>query len=503
MNEILLKAHEISKSFGGIQALDNVSFEVRKGEVLSLIGENGAGKSTLAKIISGIIGRDSGGITFQGSDVHFRNIREAVHAGISIVLQEFSFVPHLSIAENIFLTDEGTYHGGIWLNRRKIYKSTRDLFDKVDINLNLDPARKVDTLSVAEQQLVEVAKAVSVSSCLLILDEPTATLTSQETAKLFTLLQKLKSEGVTIIFVSHRLEEIMEISDRIIVLRDGKKVREFEKNSTTAGELINAMVGRDIGSLFSIRQRNAPGERVVHVENLSREGKVFNCSFSVHKGEIVGLSGLVGAGRTELVRLLFGADRPDSGKINIMGKTAEFKTPLQAVRAGVAMVPEDRKKHGVLISLSVNQNITLSYYTREGHFWISRSGEDSLVDRMIRDLKIKTDIASAAVSSLSGGNQQKVVIAKWLVNNPEVLILDEPTRGIDVGAKFEIYNLINELAAKGVAIILVSSELPEILALSDRILVMKEGRIVKELGHNEATEEKILTYCAQGANNDV
>ncbi len=502
MDDILLSVKDVSKSFGGIQALDSVSVDVRKGEVLALIGENGAGKSTLAKIISGIIGRDNGSIIFDGNEVHFRSIRDAVHAGISIVLQEFSFVPHLSIAENIFLTDKETYAGGIWLNRKKINMSTRDLFDKVDIDLHLDPARKVESLSVAEQQLVEVAKAVSVSSKLLILDEPTATLTSQETAKLFDLLRKLKVEGVTIIFVSHRLEEIMEISDRIVVLRDGIKVREFIKQETSADELITAMVGRDIGNMFSIRKRNEPGEVLVRATDLNRGDRVLDCSMHVRRGEILGLSGLVGAGRTELVRLIFGADRPDSGTVTVMDRTVDFKSPAEAVKAGIAMVPEDRKNHGVLIKLPVRNNITLSYFTRDKHFWIKKSDEKNIVDQMVKDLRIKTDTADSVVESLSGGNQQKVVIGKWLANKPDVLILDEPTRGIDVGAKFEIYHLIDKLAASGVAIILVSSELPEILALSDRILVMREGRIVKELKHDEASEEIILTYCAQGANGD-
>ncbi len=353
---------------------------------------------------------------------------------------------------------------------------------------------------MAEQQLVEVLKAVSVRSRLLILDEPTATLTTQETAKLFALVKKLKADGLTVIFVSHRLEEVFEISDRIVVFRDGEKVREFVTATTQSRELITAMVGRDVGNLYAIRKRNPPGEILVEAAHLSRGSRVIDCSVQLRRGEIVGLSGLVGAGRTELVRALFGADRANSGTVTIRGRVGIVRSPAQSIRTGVGMVPEDRKNHGLLIDLPIYQNITLSYHVRSPGFWISRPKELQMVERKVQDLRIKISSSAKAVTSLSGGNQQKVVLAKWLLNEPDVLLMDEPTRGIDIGAKFDVYTLIDSLAARGVAILLVSSELPEIIALSDRILVMKGGMIVKELDHSEATEERILSYCAQGEN---
>ena len=498
MPGILLIAKNVRKQFGGIAALKGVSVDVQQGEVLALVGENGAGKSTMAKILAGVIARDGGDVVLDGHVVHFSGTPAARQAGISIVLQEFSLIPELSVAENVFLTAPGTFRGGIWLDRRGIDRRTAALMDQVQIDLKLDPSRKVSSLSVAEQQLVEVLKAVSVRSRLLILDESTATLTSQETAKLLELVRKLKADGLTVIFVSHRLEEVFAISDRIVVFRDGEKVRELVTAECTPAEVITAMVGRDIGNLQSIRQRNPPGEVVVEAKDLRRGSRVQGCSFQLRRGEIVGLSGLVGAGRTELVRLLFGADRADSGTVKVKGRMGLMGSPLQAIRAGMGMVPEDRKRHGLLVDLSVQQNITLSHHAHAPGFWLRRSGEQAMVAQKVRELRIKLGALSQPVSSLSGGNQQKVVLAKWLLNQPDVLILDEPTRGIDVGAKFEVYTLVDALAARGVAVLLVSSELLEVLALSDRVLVMRGGRIVGELQHGEASEEAILSRCAQG-----
>jgi len=497
MERTLLTIHDVRKNFGGIAALKGVSLEVRSGEILALVGENGAGKSTLAKIIAGVIGRDSGSVTLDGREVHFHSTTEAREAGVSIVLQEFNLIPDLSVAENVFLMAPQTFRAGFWLDRRSINRRTRDLIRQVRIDLNIDPTRKISSLTVAEQQLVEVLKAVSVRSRLLILDEPTATLTTQETAKLFALIRKLRSDGLTVIFVSHRIEEVFQISDRIVVFRDGEKVKEFITTETQQRELITAMVGRDIGSLYSIRKRSPPGEVVVEVSNLCRGNRVIDCSLRLRRGEIVGLSGLVGAGRTELVRTLFGADRADSGEVRIKGRVGIVRSPAESIHNGVAMVPEDRKNHGLLTELPIYQNITLSYHVHSRGFWISRGREMAMVDGKVKDLRIRIASSVKPVVSLSGGNQQKVVLAKWLLNEPDVLLLDEPTRGIDVGAKFEVYTLIDSLAARGVAILLVSSELPEIIALSDRILVMKAGRIVAEMDHRDASEERILSFCAQ------
>ncbi len=500
MEQALLTIHDVRKNFGGIAALNSVSLEVRSGEILALVGENGAGKSTLAKIIAGVIGLDSGSVTLDGRDVHFHSTTEAREAGVSIVLQEFNLIPDMSVAENVFLMAPETFRAGFWLDRRSINRRTMELIRQIEIDLNIDPTRKIASLTVAEQQLVEVLKAVSVRSRLLILDEPTATLTTQETAKLFALIRKLRSDGLTVIFVSHRIEEVFQISDRIVVFRDGEKVKEFITADTQQRELITAMVGRDIGSLYSIRKRNPPGEVVVEVSNLRRGHRVIDCSLRLRRGEIVGLSGLVGAGRTELVRALFGADRADSGEVTIKGRVGIVRSPAQSIRSGVGMVPEDRKNHGLLTELPIYQNITLSYHVRSRGFWISRARELAMVDGKVKDLRIRIASSAKPVVSLSGGNQQKVVLAKWLLNEPDVLLLDEPTRGIDIGAKFEVYTLIDSLAAHGVAVLLVSSELPEIIALSDRILVMKAGRIVAELDHRDASEERILSICAQEGN---
>ncbi len=496
MGQRLVSARDIKKSFGGIRALKGVSVDIDEGEIVALVGENGAGKSTLAKILSGVFAADSGSIVLDGKEVSFRSASAARAAGVSIVLQEFNLIPHLSVSENVLLTDPDAYRCGLWLDRKKIDAMTASLLREIDIDLDIDPERIVGTLSVAEQQLVEIVKAVSVRSRLLILDEPTATLTQQETAKLFTLVRRLRKDGLAVVFVSHRIEEVLEISDRIVVFRDGEKVREFATKETVPDELIQAMVGRDIGDLFSVRKRKEPGEVLLEVSNVSRGNRVVDCSFQVRRGEVVGLSGLVGAGRTELARLVFGADKPDSGTMVLRGDTVAIGSPSRAIRSGVGMVPEDRKRHGLFIDLPIYQNVTLSYHVKHRGFWINSIEERALVDEKVEELRIKVSQTGLSAASLSGGNQQKVVLAKWLLSAPDLLILDEPTRGIDIGAKFEIYGLIDALASRGVAIILVSSELPEIIALSDRILVMKQGRIVKTLSHDEATEELILSHCA-------
>jgi len=499
MSEALLTVRDLEKSYDGIFALKGVSLEVQRGEILALVGENGAGKSTLAKIIAGVTRANAGTLELDGRQVSFHGTAQAQSAGIAIVLQEFNLIPHLTIAENIFLTHESAYKAGFWQDNATMLAKTVELFDRLELDVHLDPRAKVMDLSVAEQQIVEIMKALVVDARLLILDEPTATLSKQEVAKLFTLMRRLRDRGMTLVFVSHKLEEIFEIATRVVVLRDGLKVREALTAALSEKELIASMVGRDMGDLYSVRHRQEPGEPILEVRGLCRGNRVTDCSLTLRKGEVVGISGLVGAGRTELVRAIFGADRPSSGQVVLRGRSGWIKSPLEAIRRGIGMIPEDRKAHGLLVNLPVYQNITLAYLAVKGAFWIRRGREEAMVQTRIDELQIKVPALRSPAGALSGGNQQKVVIAKWLMTEPDIIFMDEPTRGIDIGAKFELYHLIDQLAANGKTILLVSSELPEILALSDRILVMNQGRIVKAFSHDEATEELIMASSAHVA----
>lgn len=499
MSNILLRATNITKHFGGIQALQGIDLDLFEGEICALVGENGAGKSTLAKIIAGVQAYDSGSLELHGESVVFHSTNDAVQAGIAIVLQEFNLIPHLSIAENIFLIHREAYRGGFWLNRQTIRKNTRDLFHRIGWELEVDPDRKVSELTVAEQQIVEIIKAISLNARLLILDEPTAALSQQEVGKLFDLVRHLHQQGTTIIFVTHKLDEIFALSERIIVLRDGVKTQDFVTSKISHEELIRSMVGRDLGDLYHVRHRNPPGETVLNVQQLSRSSHFHDCSLHVKKGEIVGISGLVGAGRTEFVRAIFGADKAEKGTITFEGTVGLMGSPVKALRSNMAMVPEDRKSHGLLVNLPIYQNMLLAYHALKKGFWLHQRLEQDLVSEQVENLQIKVTELRNRANSLSGGNQQKVVLAKWLLIEPTLLILDEPTRGIDIGAKFELYRLIDELASRGTAILLVSSELPEILALSDRIFVMNSGKIVTELSHTEASEEIILSYAARSS----
>jgi ABC-type sugar transport system ATPase subunit len=497
MSKVLLRAEGITKQFGGIQALRGIDLEIFEGEVCALIGENGAGKSTLAKIIAGVQTCDTGSLELDNRPVIFHNTNEAMRSGISIVLQEFNLIPDLSVAENIFLTHREAYQASFWLNRRVIRQKTLELFHQIGWELKFDPDRKVSDLPVAEKQIVEIIKAISANARLLILDEPTSALSQHEVEKLFSLVRRLRANNVTIIFVTHKLEEVFALTQRIIVLRDGEKTQEFITANTTTDQLIHSMVGRDIQNLYEVRNRQMVGEKVLEVRDLTRDNQFENCSLHVSKGEIVGIAGLVGAGRTELIRSIFGADKAKRGFVKLRGKTGLVQSPLMAIQSGAAMVPEDRKAHGILIDLPIYQNITLAFHALRKGFWVSGKQELHHVEQQVRDLKIKAAQLRNFAGSLSGGNQQKLVLAKWLMIEPGLLILDEPTRGIDVGAKFELYKLIDELAAKGAGILLVSSELPEIISLSDRVLVMNSGSIVAELNHTEASEEVILFHAAR------
>ncbi len=493
--EPILTATNISKGFGGIQALKGANLEVAQGEVHALMGENGAGKSTLAKIISGVQRADSGSITWLGQPADFQNTGEANRAGVTIVLQELSLVPDLSVAENIFLTNPSVYRGGLWLDRGMIRRKTRELFERFDLRLEIDPDAKISELSIAQQQLVEIIRAFSQDSQLYLLDEPTAALGDQEVEVLFGIIRSLRERGVSFVLVTHRLNEVFAVSDRITILRDGANSGNFVTAEATPEALIRAMVGRDLGDFYAVRNRGEPGEPVLQVRELDRAPTLRNCSFEVRRGEVVGIAGLIGAGRTELVRAVFGADRAHSGHVILNGRVGLLRSPGDGVSRGAAMVPEDRKQHGLHIDLPIGQNIALAELNQRGGFWLRSGREQQRVRSMIERLQIKVSDATKSAGSLSGGNQQKVVLAKWLTKQPRVLILNEPTRGMDVGAKREVLDLVRELKAEGVSILLLSTEPETILTESDRILVLSRGTITREFVDERVSKEDLLLYA--------
>ena len=492
-NEVVLKMENIDKRFPGVHALKKCSLTLRRGEVNALAGENGAGKSTLMKILTGIYQRDEGEIIYNGKSVVFKNPKDAQEAGIAIVHQELNLMNHLTAAQNIFI---GRESDGFLLNDKVINKKTKELFK--ELNLNIKPTELVGNLSVGKQQMIEIAKAISFKSNILILDEPTAALTESETKELFRIMDELKSKGVSMIYISHRMDEIFKITDRITVMRDGEFIKELVTKETTMDEVIKAMVGRNVASKKKEKSNVKPNADIVlEVENLS-SNDVNNVSFDLKKGEILGFAGLMGAGRTETARLLFGADHKHGGKIKIKGKEVSIKSTTDAVNAGIGYLSEDRKRFGLATGLSVAENAVLA--NLEG-FTKSIIVDDLKVkastNKYVEKIKIKTPSIHQLIKNLSGGNQQKVVIAKWLIKDADILIFDEPTRGIDVGAKSEIYNLMNELAAAGKSIIMISSELPEILRMSDRVAVMCEGRLTKVLDIKDADQEIIMKYATQ------
>ncbi|MBI9105933.1 MAG: sugar ABC transporter ATP-binding protein [Spirochaetales bacterium] len=489
---IILETRNISKGFPGVQALDNVGFNLRKGEVHALIGENGAGKSTFIKILTGAYQPDSGEIILNGEHLSHLNPHQAMGCGISAIYQEFNLVPYLSVAENIYFGREFTKT--CFLDMDKMNDSASGIFDEMGVDIN--PKTRVSELSVAYKQLVEIGKAVSQNSRILILDEPTAALTNNETENLFKLIKKLQSEGVSIIYISHRLEELQEIADRITVFRDGAYIDTVAIGDTDRAGLISLMVGRKLGVDFP-KPVKSSDETILEVKNLSTEGFLKNINFKLNKGEILGFGGLVGAGRTEVARAIFGLDAIVKGEIFIHGKKVFNKNPAAAIANGIGLIPEDRKDQGVLLNLSIRENIGFTFIDRITDWIIvNRKKEKKLVDEFQKKLSIKCSSTEQLVSNLSGGNQQKVVLAKWLAGDCEVLIFDEPTRGIDVGAKQEIYSLIRELAESGKGIIFISSEMPELIGMSERIIVMHEGGIEGELAAGEVSQEKILDLAS-------
>jgi ribose transport system ATP-binding protein len=495
--ETLLEMCDITKRFPGVVALDRVNLSVEKGEVHVLVGENGAGKSTLMKILTGAYSKDKGQIFFMGKELYVKNPREALDLGISMIYQETSLVPHLNVAENIYLGREPLFPSG-WLNKSKQYHWTEKILKK--LHLRLLPTTPITKLGIAQRRMVEIAKALSADSKIMIMDEPTAALTEVEIDELFSLISQLKRTGISVIYISHRLEEITKIGDRITVLRDGQKISTSEISDVDIPSLIRMMVGRKGDETLYYKKEDAKiGEECLRVEGLSRKGHLEDIDFTVKKGEILGIAGLVGAGRTELVRAIVGADPVDRGKIFIEKKEVKIRSPHDAISAGIGLLPENRRDDGLALDLSVKDNITLANITRFTRFgWIRKSNEHSESEIYRKDLKIKCHQLNQSVKFLSGGNQQKILIARWLITNTKILIFDEPTRGIDVGTKAEIFGLINQLAKKGAAVIIISSYLPEILIMSDRIMVMREGRITARFEREEANQEKILHYATVG-----
>ncbi len=490
MGEVILTMNGIDKSFPGVHALDHVNLEVRKGEVHALMGENGAGKSTLMKVLTGIYTKDEGSITYEGKEVEFANPRDAQAAGIVIVHQELNMMNHLTVAQNIFIGRE--MMSGKLISDKKMNEEAKKLFDK--LNIDIDPTEKMGNLTVGRQQMCEIAKAISHDAKVIIFDEPSAALTEAEIDELFKIIRDLREKQLGIVYISHRMDEIKVITDRVTVMRDGGYVGTLVTEDSTKDDIINMMVGRVIYEDPKTKSNVAPDAPVVlKVEKLNAGKMVQDVSFELHKGEILGFSGLMGAGRTETARALFGADPKDSGDVYINGKKIDIKNPMDAVRNGIGYLSEDRKRYGIVVQKTVAENSTLaSMDDYMNGIFINKKKEAEIAQKYVESLKTKTPSVDQLVVNLSGGNQQKVVIAKWLVRDCDILIFDEPTRGIDVGAKSEIYHLMNELVAEGKSIIMISSEMTEILRMSDRIVVMCEGKKTGEMSIEEATQENIM-----------
>jgi ribose transport system ATP-binding protein len=485
----LLEMEGIEKSFPGVRALKNGRLTLHQGEVLALLGENGAGKSTLMKILAGALRPDVGAIRLDGQTIELHSPLDAQRRGIAVIYQEFNLVPELTVRENIFLGREHT--GGGFLREGDEREKAAALF--VRMNVRIDPETRVADLTVAQQQLVEIAKALAQEVRILVMDEPTAALTNQEVGRLFALIADLKARGIGIIYISHRLDEVFAVADRATIMRDGEYIDTRPIAELTRERVIELMVGRTLDSEFPQRAATVGEERLV-VRGLRRGDAVKDVSFSVRGGEVVGLTGLVGAGRTEVARLLFGADRPDSGEVFLDGRRLDIRSPKNAVENGICLLTEDRKEQGLILDQSLRANFGLPNLGRLSRFgFVDDAKERSAFAEYIKMLRIKTPSEEQLARNLSGGNQQKVVLAKWLFADSEVILFDEPTRGIDVGAKYEIYLLINDLAARGKAILMISSELPEVLGMSDRILVMRDGRITGEITDVPyATQEQVM-----------
>jgi ribose transport system ATP-binding protein len=497
MDDVLVAMEGIEKSFPGVHALSQCKFELRPGEVHALVGENGAGKSTLMKVLAGVYSKDAGRILYKGKEVEIHNPRAAQNLGISMIHQELNLMPHLTVAQNMFIGREPRQNVRFMLDERAINRQAHQVFEMM--HLNLDPKIKVADLTVAKQQMVEIAKALSFNSEVLIMDEPTAALTDTEIDELFRIIRDLRAKGVGVVHISHRLEELKQISDRITVMRDGKYIDTVNTQAATIEQIISMMVGRTIYEATPEVPEQPSEEVVLEVKHLNRGNVIKDVSFQLKKGEILGFSGLVGAGRTEVARAVFGADPIDSGEIYVQGSKVHIGSPSDAVQHGIGYLSEDRKRYGLALGMDVEENVVLASFRKFLGLLglVNRSKTRTTAEQYVKMLAIKTPTLQQKVRNLSGGNQQKVIIGKWLTADTNILIFDEPTRGIDVGAKSEIYHLLNNLAQQGKSIVMISSELPEILRMSHRVVVMCEGRITGELNIAEATQEKIMQYATQ------
>jgi ABC-type sugar transport system ATPase subunit len=486
----LIEIRDVSKRFPGVQALDRVSLDIRPGEIHAVAGENGAGKSTLMKLLSQLEKPTEGTIELEGEPVRFRNPRYAQRLGIAMVHQEFALAPHLSIADNLALGRERTHAGLIVRGSER--QRARELLERVGLDIN--PVRKVETLSVADQQRVEIAKALAVDAKVVIMDEPTATLTDPEIDDLFRLIEDLKDHGIAIFYISHRLEEVVRIADRVTVMRDGRVVETLQKGDFDEPKLVQLMVGREIENLYP-KAESEIGDVLLAVRGLTQPGVLYDCSFEVRAGEILGFAGLIGAGRTELARAVFAADAISAGTIELEGRELKLASPADAIASGIGYLTEDRKGDGLAMQLSVQSNITLARIPTHGP-WIDRRGEHDVAEKRREELDIRTPSLRKPVEALSGGTQQKVVVARWLETDARVLFFDEPSRGIDVGAKAELFKLIGELAEAGRGIVLISSYLPELTNMCDRIIVVRDGQTVGELQRDEFDEERIMALAS-------
>lgn len=493
MGDVIVSMKGICKTFPGVKALDNVDFELRSGEVMALLGENGAGKSTLMKILSGVYTKDGGTLKVNGTEYEHMNPKLAQHVGVAIIHQELNMCKHLSVVENMFLGRELIKNGT--LDNAKMEAEAKKVLNS--LGMDIDPRHIVGDMSVSKQQMVEIAKALSINAKILIMDEPTSSLTAREIEELFKIIKQLRENGCGIVYISHRLEELKEIVDRVTIMRDGKYISSANFTDVSMNKIISDMVGREITEQFP-RVSCKKGEKIFEVKNLNAGRMVRNINISLYEGEIVGLAGLMGAGRTETTRAIFGADPKTSGEIILDGKTLDIKCPMDAIKAGVVLAPEDRKKDGLCTGLSIRHNLALPNldYICNVLGVINSRREDDLCTKAVENLRIKTPNIEVNSGTLSGGNQQKVVVGKWLARDSRVVIFDEPTRGIDIGAKVEIYNLMNELKKNGIAVMFISSEMPELMGIADRIMVMCDGRITGELSVEEATQEEIMIMAA-------
>jgi len=492
-DKYILEMENVSKTFPGVKALNNIHFNLKKGEVHSLVGENGAGKSTLLKILAGAYKKDTGVIKLNEAKVEMIDPKHALDMGISVIYQEFNLIPNLSIAENIFIGREPRKHSA-FIDFSKLYQDAEFFLEK--IGMKKDPKTLVSELSVAGQQMVEIAKSLSFSSKIIVMDEPTSALTKSEKETLFKIIRELKEKNVSIIFISHIIEEVLEISDRVTVLRDGEYVNTLKASKTNPSEIVHMMVGRELKDFYP-KTEVKRGEVVLEVKNLTKKSKYENISFQLHEGEVLGFAGLVGSGKAQVMRGIFGIEPPDDGEVYIKGKKVKTNSLFETIKMKMGFVPEDRRKEGLILSRSVKDNINITKLPLiNAYGFVKQKEEEKIAEEYCKSLNIRTPNNKEITQNLSGGNQQKIVIAKWLAINPKILILDDPTRGIDVGAKNEIYSLINNLAKGKIGIILISSELPEILNISDRILVMREGKITGELLRKDASQEKIMRLAA-------